>query len=109
MHQNQNIAFFLGTGIFLNKELSWEDRDTNKQTVAVYPLKKDDMETNLWRVDFDDWCQKLPKAWFSKEVLYEDIAFFRRTGTYLNKQLSLEDREINKESVTVYSVEKDGI
>ena len=78
MHQNQNIAFFLGTGISLNKKLSWEDRDTNKQTVAVYPLKKDDMETNLWRVDFGDWCQKLPKAWFSKEVLYEDIAFFSK-------------------------------
>ena len=36
--------------IILNR-LSWDDKEINKETIALYPVEKDRMETKLWRFD----------------------------------------------------------
>ena len=39
--------FLYKTGIFLNYQLSWDDREIDKETIALHPVEKDQVETKL--------------------------------------------------------------
>ena len=39
--------FFHRTGISFLNGLSWDDKEINKETIALYPVEKDRMETKL--------------------------------------------------------------